>query len=144
MAKDYKLAYATTRVMCDAKVDLADSGTNTLTFYAVTTSADIPANANAALATGTDTLVAITLPTPAFAAASTGGVAAKTGTWSGTVATGGSPDFFRFAVTGGHVWQGTAGASGGTNDIDFPTGQMTWVAGGTVTVSTFTVTVPRE
>jgi hypothetical protein len=140
MAKDYKITYATTRVMCDAKVDLADSGTNTLTFYDGTP----PASATASLATGTTTLVAISLPTPAFAAASTGGVAAKTGTWSGTVATGGSPDFFRFAVTGGHVWQGTAGASGGTNDIDFPTGQMTWVAGGTVSISTFTVTVPRE
>jgi hypothetical protein len=136
MANDPKIDYDAATVGVDAYADLFDSG-GTLTFYTV--GSGIPTNADDAI-TDQTSLCAITTPSPSFGAGANG-VAAKSGTWSDTVGTGGEPAFFRLVV-GSNCFQGTVGLDSGTFDLEFA--NVTWLAGGTVTVSTFTITVPRE
>jgi hypothetical protein len=95
-----------------------------------------PASAGTA-ASGT-LLATITLPATAFAAAATG-VASKSGTWSATAAASGTAGWARFRNTGDtlrldvSVGQGTGDLSLDEDDI---------VSGGTVTVNSFTFTMP--
>lgn len=90
-----------------------------------------PTTANDA-ATGT-LLSTITLPTPAFTAAS-GGAITKNGTWTDTVDATGTAGYVRLI--------------GGTSAIDLAVGaEVTFdnpnlVAGGTATVTAITITVP--
>lgn len=136
MANDPKIDYDWANVAVDAMVDEFDSG-GTLTFYTV--GSGIPTNADDAI-TDQVSLCAITTPSPSFGAAANG-VAAKSGTWQGTVGTSGEPAFFRLTV-GSNCGQGTVGLDSGTFDLEFAS--VTWLLGGTVTISTFTVTLPRE
>jgi hypothetical protein len=97
----------------------------------------LPANCAAANA-GTE-LVSMTLPNPAFAAAS-GGVKAKTGTWSGTAGASGTADYYRLYESDGTTCraQGTVTAAGGGGDLIID--NVTIASGQTVTVDTFTYT----
>lgn len=137
MALDFKIDYDAATVGINALADLFDSG-GTLTIYD-DDSIGIPANADDALGAQVS-LVAITTPTPSFGAGSNG-AAAKAGTWSDTCIAGGTPTFFRLVV-GAHCFQGTVGLDTGTFDLEFD--NATWLLGGTVTISTFTITLPRE
>lgn len=95
-----------------------------------------PASANDA-ATGT-LLCTITLPADAFGAAAAG-AAAKAGTWSATVTTGGTAGWFRLANTGDtQRLDGTCGLGGG--DLSFDDNVL--VQDGTVIVDTFSVSQP--
>jgi hypothetical protein len=97
-----------------------------------------PASANDA-ASGT-LLATITLPADCFAAAASG-VAAKSGTWTDTVDASGQAGWARFRNAGDtlrmdvDVGQGAGELSLDEDDL---------VAGGTVTVNTFTITQPAS
>ena len=86
-------------------------------------------------ATGT-LLSTITCPSD-WAAAASGGAKAKSGTWQDTsAAASGTPGYFRLSTSGGTAKiEGTAGV--GSGDLSF---DSTVSLGGTVTVSTFTLT----
>jgi hypothetical protein len=103
-------------------------GGGTLRFY---TGAQPGSSSDAA--TGT-LLATITLPGTAFATAANG-TAAKSGTWSTTATTGGTPGWARFV--GGSVQHDVeVGASG---EITFD--NYNWVLGGTVTVNTYSLSI---
>ncbi len=86
-------------------------------------------------------LATINLPADAFAAAVTG-VIAKNGAWSASVASSGTAGWFRLANSGGTIKvDGTAGVAGDTPDAVLDNKVL--VAGGTVTVNTFTLTQPE-
>jgi hypothetical protein len=81
-------------------------------------------------------LCTITLPSTCFTVPSVNGVLSKTGTWSGTVTTGGTCGHFRI-VKGSDIIEGTVGTSG--QEINFSTN--VFVLDGVVTIDTFTYTV---
>lgn len=141
MAKDFKIDYDAATVGINALADLFDSG-GTLTIYD-DDSVGVPANADDALGAQI-ALVDITTPTPSFGAGSNGAVA-KAGSWSATVALSGEPTFFRLVV-GAYCFQGTCGLStiSPPEDFDLEFDNVTWLAGGTVTIDTFTMTLPRS
>ena len=98
-------------------------------------------------ATGT-LLVSITLPDPAFDAA-TGGEKAKSGTWQATAATSGTAGHARFVSSGGRVFECTVGGQGSGADIELTnnidgTDDTEIVAGNPVTITSFTFTAPAE
>ena len=134
MANDFKIDYDAANVGINALADLFDLG-GTLTIY----NGAAPAVADDAIV-AQDALVVITSPTPSFGAAASGAVA-KAGTWSATVAISGTPTFFRLVV-GAYCFQGTVGLDTGTFDLEFD--NVTWLLGGTVTINTCTITLPRE
>lgn len=85
-------------------------------------------------------LVTITLPNPAFAAAS-GGAKAKSGTWSGTGASAGSAGWCRFENSAtGKKLDGSVTATGGGGEIELD--NVSIAVGQTVTISTGTGTQP--
>jgi hypothetical protein len=90
-------------------------------------------------ATGT-LLSTITVPNPAFAAAS-GASMSKTGTWQDTnVAAAGAPGYFRLKNSGGtQIREGTAGTSGTDMILSGLVGGNT-VVGATLTVTGYTIT----
>lgn len=119
----------------DSAVDAFDSGT-----LAVRTGSQ-PASANDA-ASGT-LLSTITLPATAFGAAASG-TAAKNDTWSDTVDTTGTPGWFRMANSGDTLRiDGAVAASGSDLNISGLVGGEL-IAGGTLTIDTFTVTQPAS
>lgn len=132
------ISTALRNVMCDAAVDLYDGGV-----LEIRSGAAPGPNA----ADGGTLLVSITLPTPAFGAAATG-VAAKAGTWQDTSADAtGTAGHFRIKQSGD-----TGGATGATDEriegtvstsgADLNLDSVSITAGQTVTVDTFTVTMP--
>lgn len=137
MANDPKIDFDMADVAVDAMVDLFDSG-GTLTFWA-NDGDGIPTNADDAITNQTE-LIAITTASPSFGASSNG-VASLAGVWSDTVTASGEPGFFRLVV-GATAFQGTVGLSAGDFDMEFA--NVTWLLGGTVTINTQTVTLPRE
>jgi hypothetical protein len=131
-----KIGTATRNVLADALADLYDGGE--LKIY----SGSQPSTADTS-PTGT-LLATITLPTPAFGAASSG-VASKAGTWS-TTAVAGSPTnagYFRIKTAGGtDPADGAITATGGGGELELDSIAIT--SGQTVTVSTFTITQPAS
>lgn len=94
-----------------------------------------------AAATGT-LLVTITLPADAMAAAATG-VAAKSGTWSGTAVATGTAGWFRIESSAGARWyDGAVTATAGGGEIELISTSIT--SGQTVTISSFSVTQPAS
>jgi len=85
------------------------------------------------------TLATITLPATAFNAAS-GGAVAKTGTWSATASASGVATKAIFSNGGSETAEVTVGESLAELIID----DENIVSGGTVTVSTYTLTVPAS
>ena len=104
-----------------------------LEFY----SGSAPANC-AASPTGT-LLASLSLPSTYFAGASSGSMA-RTGTWSGTVGTGGTAGYFRLYDSGPTIChaQGTVTITGGGGDLTLDNNVLG--AGQTITISTFTLT----
>lgn len=118
----------------DSLVDDFDGGT-----LEIRTGAQ-PADANAA-DSGT-LLVTITLPTPAFGAASSG-AAAKAGTWSGTAGATGTAAHFRMKNSGNsRRVDGAVTATGGGGELELDSTSIT--SGQTVTITSFTVTQPAS
>jgi hypothetical protein len=94
-----------------------------------------------AAATGT-LLVTITLPADAMGAASAG-VAAKSGTWSGTAGATGTAGWFRIESSAGSRWyDGAVTATGGGGEIELTSTSIT--SGQTVTITSFSVTQPAS
>ena len=91
------------------------------------------------LTSGDATLATITLPNPAFAAASSGAVA-KTGTWSATASGTGAAAKAIFSNAGTETATLTVGESEAELIID----DADIVSGGTVTVTSYTMTVPAS
>jgi hypothetical protein len=118
----------------NARLDTIESTIGTAAILKVWTGS-MPANC--ATADSGTLLANMTLPSDWLAAASSGSKA-KSGTWQDTSAdNSGTPGYFRIYDSGGttcHI-QGTAGVSSG--DLSF---DATVSSGGTVTVSTFTLT----
>lgn len=100
-----------------------------------------PANANDALA-GT-ALATITLPADAFGAPATG-VVSKAGTWTATVGTTGAPGSFRMRNAGDTLrLDGAAAAAASDLNISgLVEGEL--ISGGTLTIDTFTITMPAS
>lgn len=126
-------------VIADATVDLYDGGV-----LEIRSGAAPGPNA----ADGGSLLASMTLPTPAFGAASAG-AAAKSGTWSDTSADNtGTAQHFRMKRSGDagsadstkSRIEGSVTATGGGGDLTLDNTSI--VAGQTVTISTFTVTKP--
>jgi hypothetical protein len=86
-------------------------------------------------------LVTLTVPNPAFAAASAGSMS-KTGTWSGTGAAQGTPGHFRLKNSGATQWRGGTAGTSGTDMIlsGLVAGEI--VVGATVTCTGYTITQP--
>lgn len=94
-----------------------------------------------AAATGT-LLVTITLPADAMAAASAG-VAAKSGTWSGTAGNTGTAGWFRIeSSAGSRFYDGAVTATGGGGEIELASTSIT--SAQVVTITSFTVTQPAQ
>lgn len=92
-------------------------------------------------ATGT-LLVTITLPADAMAASS-GGTAAKSGTWSGTAGDTGTAGWFRIeSSAGSRFYDGAVTATGGGGEIELTSTSI--VSGQTVTITSFSVTQPAS
>ena len=90
------------------------------------------------LSAGAVHLVSINLPSPPFGAAAVG-VITKAGTWSATVGTSGTAtNFAIYDISPAAVITGTVG----TADADLILDNNVLVSGGTVTISTFTITQP--
>lgn len=89
-----------------------------------------------------DTLVTITLPSPAFGAPSAG-VIEKDGTWSGTAAASGVAGWARLeAASTGEIVDADVSETGGGGEIIIDDENI--VGGGTVTVTAATITQPAE
>ncbi len=131
-----KIGVTTQNNQADALADLYDGGE--LKIY----SGSQPATADTA-PTGT-LLVTITLPTPAFGAASSG-VAAKAGTWAGTAGAGSPTNagWFRIKSSGGSFpIDGAVTATGGGGELELDnigisTGQV-------ITINSFTISQPAS
>jgi hypothetical protein len=120
----------------DAMAALANSGS--LRIYDGTP----PANADAALS-GNTLLAVLPLGATAFGAAVGGVVTANAITADASADATGTPTFFRLLASNGTtvVFQGTAGASGQELNLSNLSGGQI-VAGGSVSVSSLTVTQP--
>lgn len=131
------LATATRQAMCDACVDAIDGGTGagTLKIYTATR----PANANTAVS-GQTLLATLTFSDPAFGAANTSGVAtANSITQDSSADATGTAAWARIETsTPGTVMDISVGTSGAELNLD----SVSIVAGGTVSVSSMTVTMP--
>lgn len=130
-----KISTAARNAACDAIVDLVDAGTPPGYLQIRTGSA--PANP-AAANTGT-LLVTITLANPAFGSAATG-VATLAGVSPATAVADGTAEHFRlFNNADTCILQGTCGTSG-----ELVIDDAAIVDGGTVTVSSLTISVPEQ
>jgi len=125
------LTTAARNAACDAIVDLVDAGTGAGT---------IELKSAASTVAGTNEVATLTFSDPAFGAASSGVATAGTIT-DDTNATGGTASHFTvFDSDGNAVWQGTVATSG----ADLNLSSTTIGAGSTVTISSFTFTVPAS
>lgn len=139
MAKSFKISTAARNAACDAIVDLVDGGAGA-GYIEIRTGAP-PANCAAA---DSGTLLA-TLPMsdPAFGAAVAGVATAAAITSDTNADNSGTAAHFRIKDSDGTVIaQGTAGEAADTPNLVFD--NKTIVAGGTVAISSLTVTVPEE
>jgi len=141
MANDLKIdsGMATEMIQCLADLFDASTSNNTLKVYDDTDA--IPTDADDGVGTNV-LLVTINLPEPAFGTASAGAVS-KTGVWSGTCVATGTANFYRLEDdTANTVVQGTVGLTAGTFDLEFA--DITWSTDGTVTIDTYTLTMPES
>lgn len=105
-----------------------------------------PANADASLSSN-DVLAELTLADPAFGSASSGVVTANSITADSSANNTGTPTFFRLLTSGDAVvYQGDAAESPGSGEdlllSDLSGGQI--IAGGSVSVSSLTITQPAS
>ena len=122
------LTTAARNAACDAIVDLVDGGTT-------------DANGDLVIMTSGDVEVAtLAMSNPAFGAASTG-VATASAISDDTSATGGTAALHKIQNRDNtEIWRGTVGS--GSGDLDLSS--VTIGAGDTVSVSSYTLTVPAS
>jgi hypothetical protein len=137
MAADPRITNAVASAACDAIVDAIDGGAGAglLRIYDGT----IPTNADTAL--GAQVLLAeLTFSDPAFGAASNGVATASAITSDSSANATGTASWFRIvSSTPTTIMDGTVGTSG--EDLNLNTTSI--VSGATVSVTAFTVTVPK-
>lgn len=125
------LATAARNGACDAIVDLVDAGSGAGT---------IEIKSSASTTAGTSEVATLTFGDPAFGAASTG-TATANAISDDTDATGGTAsDYTVFDSDSAAVWQGLVGTSG----ADLNLSSTTIGAGDTISISSFTLTVPAS
>lgn len=138
-ASNFKISTAARNAACDGIVDLIDGGAGAGT-CAIRTGAP-PTNVSDA-DSGT-LLGTLTFSDPAFGNAATGTATANSITSDTDADASGDAGHFRVkdsdATT---IFQGTAGEAADTPDMTFD--NKTIVAGGTIAISSFTVTVPIQ
>lgn len=116
---------------CDAIVDLVDGGAGAGT---------IEIKSAASTVAGTSEVATLTFSDPAFGAAAAG-VATAAAITSDTNATGGTAsDYTVFDSNSTAIWQGSVGTSG----QDLNLSSTTIGAGDTVSISSFTMTMPAS
>lgn len=142
MASNFKIATAVRNAACDAVVDRLDANTPPAVIRIRTGSP--PTNVSDA-SSGT-LLGTCTFSNPAFGAASTGVATANSITSDTNADASGTAGHFRvYQGASGDTsaeWQGTAGVSGDSPDLVFD--NATIVAGGTIAISSMTVTMPIQ
>lgn len=135
-----KVSTAVRNAACDATVDLVDGGSGAGTIGIRTG----PAPTNPSDANSGTLLATLTFSDPAFGNSSTGTATASAITDDSSADATGTPEHFRVYDSDNNcIWQGTAGASGGGAELQFTGlsgGQI--ISGGTVSISSFTVTMP--
>jgi hypothetical protein len=138
MASNFKISTTARNAACDALVDRLDSGT-----IAIRTGSP-PTNVGDA-SSGT-LLGTCTFGATAFGAASSGAASANSITSDSDADASGDAGHFRCYPDGAGDtaadWQGTAGEAGDTPDMEFDNKSI--VAGGTIAISSFTLTVPIQ
>lgn len=135
MASNFKISTAARNAAVEAITDLLDSGT-----IAIRTGA--PPTAPADVDTGT-LLGTLTFGATAFGAAATGTVTANAISSDTSADASGDAGHFRLISSGAAVVaQGTAGEAADTPDMEFD--EKSIVAGGTIAITSMTVTVPEQ
>ncbi len=131
------LSNAARSAMCDALVDLADAGSGPGTVQIRTGSQ--PAGPGTA-ASGT-LLGTLTLSDPAFGAASNGVATASAVTGDSSADATGTAGWFRVLDSNAvAVWDGAVGTSGSDMNLS----SVSIVAGGTINITSWTVTMPAS
>ena len=142
MASNFKISTAARDAACDAIVDLVDGGTGAGTI-AIREGA-IPATV--ATASSGALLGTLTFSATAFGASSSGVATAAAITSDTNADASGVAGYFRVyagaAADTAALFQGTAGEAADSTDMTFD--NKTIVAGGTIAISAFTVTVPIQ
>lgn len=137
-AATFRIATSARNAACDAVVDLLDAGSGAGTIQIRTGSQ--PASPGDA-ATGT-LLATLTFSDPAFGAASSGTATASSITSDTDVDASGTAGWFRALDSDSNaVFDGAITGTGGGGDIEFD--NVSFVAGGTAAISSFTVTQPQ-
>ena len=136
MANQFVISASARNAACDAIVDLIDIGTGIS--YLKIYSGTKPANPGTAVSTQV-LLASLAFPNPAFGTSANGFPAAGTIT-NETNTVDGVATWFRLCDRNGTgIGDGTIGTSGA--DLNFPSG-VTFTAGGTVSISSLTISVP--
>lgn len=138
MANNFVLSAAARNAACDALVDLIDAGAGagTLKIY----DGAQPAGPGTAVSTQ-NLLATLTFTDPAFGGAAAGVATADTITSDTSVDASGTAAWFRIADSNGlAIFDGTVGTA--SCDLNFDS--VTFIAGGTAAISSFTVTVPAS
>ncbi len=139
MASNLKISSAARSAACDAVVDLIDAGTPP---GKVEVRTGAPPT-NVADADSGTLLGTLFFSNPAFGAASTGVATASAITSDTTADASGDAGHFRVKnAAGTTIFQGTAGEAADTPDLTFD--EKSIVAGGTIAISSFTVTMPIQ
>lgn len=138
MAQNTIISTAARTAMADALVDLLDagSGAGTVKIYTGTQPAGPGTAIGAQVLLGT-----LTCSDPAFGAAASGVATASAITSDTTADNTGTATWFRAADSNGTaVWDGTCG----TSDADMILDSVSIIAGGTIAVSSWTITMPAS
>jgi hypothetical protein len=134
----FKISTAARNAACNAIVALVDGGAGPGTIQIRTGGAP----ANPAAADSGTLLGTLTMSDPAFGSSSSGTATAAAITSDTSADASGDTGHFRVKDSSGNViFQGTAGNSGDTPDLVFDNKSV--VAGGTVSISSLTVSVPE-
>jgi hypothetical protein len=139
-----QISVAARNAACDAIVDLLDAGSGaaTLEIWEAVAGANPPALPTTTISdddTNYKLLAVLTFSDPAFGSAANGVATASSITQDSSVNKSGTAEFWRAKDSDGTCrLQGSCGTSGA--DLNFNT--VTFVAGGTCQVSSFTVTQP--
>jgi len=119
---------------CNGIVDLVDAGAGAGTIEIKTAASTVA---------GTSEAATLTFADPAFGNAATGVASLASAMTDDTAATGGTAsDYTVFDSNGAAVWQGSVTATAGGGDLELSS--VTIGAGDTVSISTFTLTVPAS
>ena len=141
-ASNFKIGTSARDAACNGIVDLIDGGTGAGTIKVRTGSPPT----NVADASSGTLLGTLTFNSTAFGSSSSGTATANAITSDTSADASGDAGYFRFyagaASDTAAILQGTAGNAGDSPDLTFD--NKTIVAGGTIAISSFTVTVPVQ